>query len=215
MSTSAHRRDPHLGGLVAAVVDGVLDHQARDRALGHLARCDECRAEVDAQRRLKARLGQLGAPELSAGLAAHLLGIPEAAAVSRAGASNDPLVPGLPPVQLAASFRAPASRPAPSRRAGDRPAGERPAGDGPAGRPSRARRGQTARRRRVVGAAAGGFAAFALSLATVVALGSSDAPGAVAPAVDAYTVEHNRSAVSVPGADPLVEMVGLTTSLPR
>jgi hypothetical protein len=219
VSTPAHRRDPHLGGLVAAVVDGMLDHRARERALGHLARCDECRAEVDAQRRLKARLGRLGTPELPGGFAERLLGIPDAMAASRTGGSNATLVPEPPPFQLAGSFRTPAPRPAPSRggAAGDRPrpaAGERPAGDGPASRPGR-RRGRAARRRRVAGAAAGGFAAFALSLATVVTLGASDTPGAVAPAVDAYTVEHNRSAVSVPGADPLVEMVDLSTSLPR
>lgn len=54
-----------LGDLVAALVDGELDHAARERAQGHLAHCDACRAEVDGQRRLKARLSGLS-PEIPA-----------------------------------------------------------------------------------------------------------------------------------------------------
>ena len=45
-----------LGDVAAALVDGELDHAARERAQRHLANCAACRAEVDAQRRLKARL---------------------------------------------------------------------------------------------------------------------------------------------------------------
>ncbi len=45
-----------LGDVAAALVDGELDHAARERAQRHLAHCETCRAEVDAQRRLKARL---------------------------------------------------------------------------------------------------------------------------------------------------------------
>src|SRR6266576_3104220 len=52
----------HLGEQVSALVDGELDHDARDRALAHLTGCAECRAEVDAERRAKARLGQLADP---------------------------------------------------------------------------------------------------------------------------------------------------------
>ncbi len=50
-----------LGDVTAALVDGELDHPARERAQRHLANCDPCRAEVDAQRRLKARLTGLRA----------------------------------------------------------------------------------------------------------------------------------------------------------
>jgi anti-sigma factor RsiW len=170
VSTSGHRSDPHLGGLVAAVVDGVLGHDARDRALAHLARCDECRAEVEAQRRLKARLARLGAPEAAGG--------------TTPGAAQATLLPEPPPVRLQASFRPPAPRSAP------------------------------ARPRRLAFAAAGG-AAFTLGLASVLALGSPDRPRVVTPAVDSYTVEHSRSAVGVPGADPVVEAVDLRVSVPR
>jgi hypothetical protein len=49
----------------------------------------------------------------------------------------------------------------------------------------------------------------------VLALGSPDRPRVVTPAVDSYTVEHSRSAVGVPGADPVVEAVDLRVSVPR
>lgn len=48
-----------LGELVAALVDGELDHGARERAQRHLAHCAPCRAEVDAHRTLKSRLSRL------------------------------------------------------------------------------------------------------------------------------------------------------------
>jgi anti-sigma factor RsiW len=47
----------HLGDRAAALVDGQLGHDARDRALAHLARCTQCQQEVELQRRLKAALG--------------------------------------------------------------------------------------------------------------------------------------------------------------
>lgn len=46
--------------VVAALVDGELADDERERALVHLADCPPCRAEVDAQRRFKARLRTLG-----------------------------------------------------------------------------------------------------------------------------------------------------------
>jgi anti-sigma factor RsiW len=234
VSTSGHRRDPHLGGLVAAVVDGALDHEARERALGHLARCDDCRAEVEAQRRLKARLAQLGTPEVPAGLAERLLALPAGAAALRGddaalrgddaalrgddaalrgddaglrggdaalrtGTDGPTRVAELPQLRMAASFR----RPDPAAiRGTTRPPARRPAG----------RSSRRVARRRVAGAAVGGFAAFALSLATVLALGSPEQPDTIVPAVDSYTVEHNRTAVGVPGADPVVELTAVTTA---
>lgn len=65
-----------LGDVVAALVDGELDHAARERAQRHLAHCDACRAEVDVQRRLKARLsGACREPAPSDALTARLLGL--------------------------------------------------------------------------------------------------------------------------------------------
>jgi anti-sigma factor RsiW len=67
----------HLGELAAALVDGELDHASRERAQRHLAHCDTCRAEVEAQRRLKAVLGGLaGTPRPAPDLTARLLALP-------------------------------------------------------------------------------------------------------------------------------------------
>ncbi|MGH8894941.1 MAG: zf-HC2 domain-containing protein, partial [Actinomycetes bacterium] len=43
----------HLGDRIAALVDGELDHRARDRALAHVAHCADCRAALDDQRTVK------------------------------------------------------------------------------------------------------------------------------------------------------------------
>ena len=66
----------HLGVRAAAVVDGELGHAARDRALAHLAHCAECRLEVEAQRRLKSRLANLGPTTPPADLTGRLLRMP-------------------------------------------------------------------------------------------------------------------------------------------
>jgi hypothetical protein len=99
---SASRRDPHLGELAAALVDGVLDHSSRDRALTHLTRCDGCRAEVEAQRRIKSQLAGLAGPALSPGFADRLRMLPDRSpAVSAAE---------LPAERFGARFR-PGARP--------------------------------------------------------------------------------------------------------
>ncbi len=78
----------HLGDSLTALVDGELDHAARERALGHLAHCSGCRGEVEAHRRLKASLAALReTPPLPSGdLAARLLSV-----------ATGPAVPALPP----------------------------------------------------------------------------------------------------------------------
>jgi hypothetical protein len=53
----------HLGDRVAALVDGELTHDARDRVLAHLTSCAVCRAEVDAARAIKQRVAALATPE--------------------------------------------------------------------------------------------------------------------------------------------------------
>ncbi len=65
--------DPHLGARAASLVDGELGDDARDHALAHLAWCEACRAEVAAQRRLKARLGRLRPPDAPDPLVERLL----------------------------------------------------------------------------------------------------------------------------------------------
>lgn len=68
--------EQHLGDRLAALVDGELKHDARDRVLAHLATCARCKAEADAQRRLKTMFVESAPPPLSAGLLARLQGLP-------------------------------------------------------------------------------------------------------------------------------------------
>jgi hypothetical protein len=71
----------HLGDAAAALVDGELERDAGDRARAHVACCASCRADVEAQRRLKAQVFIRAASpcvgdELPESLAGALLGIP-------------------------------------------------------------------------------------------------------------------------------------------
>ncbi|MFF5803205.1 zf-HC2 domain-containing protein [Streptomyces sp. NPDC012746] len=68
--------EQHLGDRLAALVDGELGHDARERVLAHLATCAKCKAEADAQRRLKTLFVESAPPPLSAGLLARLQGLP-------------------------------------------------------------------------------------------------------------------------------------------
>jgi hypothetical protein len=68
--------EQHLGDRLAALVDGELKHDARDRVLAHLATCHRCKAEADAQRRLKNVFAHAAPPPPSEGLLARLQGLP-------------------------------------------------------------------------------------------------------------------------------------------
>ncbi|MFF8288004.1 anti-sigma factor family protein [Streptomyces sp. NPDC016309] len=68
--------EQHLGDRLAALVDGELGHDARERVLAHLATCPKCKAEADAQRRLKTVFAQAAPPPPSEGLLARLQGLP-------------------------------------------------------------------------------------------------------------------------------------------
>jgi anti-sigma factor RsiW len=73
--------DAHIGDLAAALVDDQLDQGTRNLVLLHLGCCPGCRADVEEQRQLKARLHALGTPGLPSGLMARL------------GALSDPAPP--------------------------------------------------------------------------------------------------------------------------
>jgi hypothetical protein len=68
----------HLGPRLAALVDGELSHDDRDRALAHIAGCGQCRSLVESERTLKGQLGAMAMPEPSARLMAALFQIPQA-----------------------------------------------------------------------------------------------------------------------------------------
>jgi len=68
--------EQHLGDRLAALVDGELKHDARDRVLAHLATCARCAAEAAAQRRLKNVFAQAAPPSPSEGFLARLQGLP-------------------------------------------------------------------------------------------------------------------------------------------
>ena len=73
-----NRFNDHLGARLAALVDGELAHDDRDRVLAHLAGCAACRTLVESERSLKSDLAAMPMPEPSARLMAALFQIPQA-----------------------------------------------------------------------------------------------------------------------------------------
>lgn len=70
--------EQHLGDRLAALVDGELGHEARERVLAHLATCCKCKAEAEAQRRLKSVFATAAPPPPSESFLARLQGLPAA-----------------------------------------------------------------------------------------------------------------------------------------
>ncbi|WP_077800294.1 anti-sigma factor [Streptomyces sp. JHA26] len=71
-----HLAEQHLGDRLSALVDGELGHDARERVLAHVATCPKCKAEVDAQRRLKNVFAEAAQPTPSESFLARLQGLP-------------------------------------------------------------------------------------------------------------------------------------------
>ncbi|MDN0195572.1 zf-HC2 domain-containing protein [Streptomyces sp. S.PNR 29] len=71
-----HLAEQHLGDRLSALVDGELGHDARERVLAHVATCPKCKAEVDAQRRLKNVFAEAAPPPPSESFLARLQGLP-------------------------------------------------------------------------------------------------------------------------------------------
>lgn len=178
-----------LGETAAALVDGELDHGARERALRHVTHCAGCRAEVDAQRRLKAQLSSLATtPAPAQDLTVRLLALtaPDADAHRPAGPSR--------PVSLR-----PAAGPRDNRPSGRGGTGERGdtgrRGIGRQGRLGTGRQGRRGTRRRT----AVGSALLALGAVAVV-LGGPQGPVTtpVDPATDSFVVQHVDTTNEVP-----------------
>lgn len=188
-----------LGDVVAALVDGELDDAGRERAHRHLAHCAACRAEVDAQRRLKARLTGVGEPQPPSALCDRLLRM------------------SVPLDEPAGRGARPPSRPATATPTASRPAGSRPGGPRPTS--SRVRR---AERRRALGRRATTGSAFALlGVAAALALGgpqSRPATTPVDPGSDAFVTEFVSTTADGSSAAvapvPATRSAGLTTFVP-
>ncbi|WP_165988090.1 zf-HC2 domain-containing protein [Streptomyces sp. YIM 98790] len=94
--------EDHLGDSLAALIDGELSDDHRERALAHLATCPGCKAEADAQRRLKSVFADSALPPPPAALMARLQGLPalglaDAGRGGGTGAGGDRDGAGLPP----------------------------------------------------------------------------------------------------------------------
>ena len=97
----------HLGDRLTALIDGELDHGTRERMLGHLAQCGDCRAEADAERQTKSLLGAMAAPQGPVELMLGLLSL-DANRPAATGAAN-----GLPGNGGGASAAGPGAGPSP------------------------------------------------------------------------------------------------------
>jgi hypothetical protein len=151
-----------LSSRVSALADGSLPDDVRDRALAHVTSCPDCRADLEAERQLRARLQQLPAPRPSASLVAALLAMGETGGPLPPRAGHVPGNPRPRPVTIGGGDAPWESRWAlPGRRSTSR-SPEFPARPGPTSRPS-GRSGN--RRRTVVGATAGALSAGVIAAA--------------------------------------------------
>lgn len=89
--------EQHLGDRLAALVDGELKHDARERVLAHLATCAKCKAEAAAQRRLKSVFAQSAPPSPSEGFLARLQGLPGGRVVTTTARTDHSAAPGASP----------------------------------------------------------------------------------------------------------------------
>ena len=165
----------HLGDRLSAFIDGELGHGERDLVLAHLTRCTECRGVVEAERRLKSRLSQLGQPEPPSALLAKLRDLPAPSSSSSGGS--------LGPLPSTYGTRRPRSVAGPRR-------------------PSRAPRPVGGFRLRRAARTTGAVVAVALSAAFAVGGGEASGGSPVRPQVDQFTVEHASVSGTVPLVDP-------------
>ncbi|WP_439940338.1 zf-HC2 domain-containing protein [Streptomyces sp. BBFR115] len=86
--------EQHLGDRLSALVDGELGHEARERVLAHVATCAKCKAEVEAQRRLKNVFAEAAPPPPSESFLARLQGLPGGDGGSPLGDGGLPGLPG-------------------------------------------------------------------------------------------------------------------------
>ena len=181
-------RAPHLGELAAALVDGELGHDARDRALAHLAHCTGCRAEVEALRRDKALLRRLPDPAPPDGLTERLV-------------SRRPVVPDR--TGRVFGFRRRPERATFPPSLWARSPGRR------SRRHTRPMRVPSAHRHRAPLVLVGAACVILGVLGGAVALGGGTESGGrpVLPPTERFVYEHAATTVELPGSDPAVDAV--------
>jgi len=186
---------PHLGERISALVDEALPADARDRALVHIAGCDQCRFDVESSRLLKARLSVLPDPQVPDGLTARLLAMAE---------PGGPIPPR--PSQLPTQPRVMG---VPSR-----PTAARPQGTRPAGRSNRMSRPSP---RRTVRLAALAGAALSTLVVAMVGLSSGVGPESPTPPLTQLTSNVGGTNVSDPMLDVsrVIRRVGGESALVR
>jgi anti-sigma factor RsiW len=189
----------HLGDRLAALVDGELGHDARDRALSHIAYCPTCRAALDAERLAKARVTDAAAPAPSGDLTRRLLELAE---------PGEPLYP-QPPAMPGGALRPPVLRRPGARRAVRSGPGRAAHPANSAGRP--AHRGRAGGRARRTGlAAAGAMSVLVVALGSAFALGGQGDTRPVLPPIEQFSVEHVTITQQMPMADPALGVVTAT-----
>ncbi|MQS06430.1 anti-sigma factor family protein [Streptomyces alkaliphilus] len=171
--TSEH----HLGDRLAAFVDGELCIDDRERVLAHLATCAGCRAEADAQRRVKSYCAGSALPPPPPALLARLQGLSLPGPDAPTG--EGPFAgPGAPPFSRPRLPSAGPAMPAAAPRS-------LPAADGagvlrPPGHGFRIHRPEPVRGRgprRFAFAAAGAFSLAAVAIGGVLGAGAVGSPG--------------------------------------
>jgi anti-sigma factor RsiW len=186
----------HLGDRLTALVDGELGHDARDRALSHIAFCPACRAALEAERGTKHLVASTPTPPPPADLHRRLRALAE---------PGEPLPPRRTAMPGGAS--GPRSLPLPDRS----PAGRRPAASRTHARPGGRRPGQRRAVRAGV-ATLGALSAVGVALAAAFVLGGPQASGSgspLLPPVEQFSVEHAVTE-QMPLADPAVGAVTAT-----
>ena len=176
-----------LGERISSLTDGELGHNARDRALAHIASCPDCRAALDAERAIKARLTRAATPVPSPGLTVRLLRLAEA---------GDPLPPPTPRMP---GTRRPTPLPAPGR----------PDTAHRAPRVTRPAHLRSRRTRRTALASVGALSMLGIALGGALFLGSTTEPPSVRPAVARFSLEH-AGAAQLPLREPAIDAVTAT-----
>src|SRR3954451_18331820 len=206
----------HLGERVTSLVDGQLSVEFAERALMHVAGCDECREAVESERLMKQRLASLSALEPADFLVRRLL---ELASPSGPLPPRSGHVPGSPRPELVASLNSIAAQsnaswaaepsrgsfsPPPGRRGPSRPPLTRAARSA-AGLTRMARVGRSSRNR-VAAAMVGAVCLVGAGVAGGVATGgaASATTTRVVPPVDSLVIEHSATVSRMPLADQTV-----------